>query len=202
MQKSSLNILHLSDLHLRRDGADALAAKIFNASKGTSSPVLVPKVILVTGDIFDGPLFASGDYREAIENAVAFFTSLTSSFDIEDFSKQLFFVPGNHEIHRQSIKDGKSEERFNRYREFLAEIYAEKWDGLVGSIYDEEHLCYVKHFDEENLILVGLVSPHYEKSKKKDATKDELIETALIGDTQIRTMHQKIMGITKAFARK
>ena len=194
----SLNILHLSDLHLSNNtDADDLVALICNVSMEAPTNLstnLSPNVIVVTGDIFDANDFSSDNYRSTIDKAVVFFSSLTSSFGISDFGEQLFFVPGNHEIYRQSIIDNKSGEELDRYREFLAAIYAEKWTSLVGDIYDEKHLCFVKHFEGEKTILVGLRSPRYEKPKRKD-TSDNLFETSEIRNDQILTMHRKIKKI-------
>ena len=189
-----LNILHLSDLHIsiKTDVAN-LAAKIHNASFRNKMN-LSPDAIIVTGDIFNATDFSSDDYRLAIDKAICFFECISKHFYIDNFCECLFFVPGNHEIYRESVKNNKPEEQLCRYSEFLATIYGEQWSGLTANIYDKKELCFVKHFKDKKTILVGLTSPRYEKSKKETAP-DNCIETARIGNTQISTIHRQIQNI-------
>jgi hypothetical protein len=186
----SLHILHLSDLHFdNKTDPEELAAKIFNVLLIRK---LSPDVIVVTGDIFNGNFFSSTDYKVAIDKAVVFFYGLSSDLNINNYPENLFFVPGNHEINRESIEKNKPEEQLSRYREFLARIYAEKWDDIAASVYNKEEACFVKHFIDKKTILIGLNSPRYEK--KKDGNQD-LIETARIGSTQIKTINSRMRSI-------
>jgi len=185
-----LNILHLSDLHLNNNiNAEDFAAKIHNTSLDHR---LSPDIIVVTGDIFNADDFKSADYKSAIDKAVVFFRHLLSLFELNKFDEHLFFVPGNHEIHRESIKNNKPEEQLSRYHEFLARIYAEKWDDIAASVYNKEEACFVKHFIDKKTILIGLNSPRYEKARKD---QEKFIETARIGNIQINTIKRQMGSI-------
>jgi predicted MPP superfamily phosphohydrolase len=175
-----LNILHLSDLHLSDNtNAKDLAAKIHNAL--LEQHKLSPDSIIVTGDIFDAKCFSSDTYRDSIDKAIAFFGYLSAHLKINNYTEQLFFVPGNHELYRTSP------DQLYRYREFLAKIYAEKWNDIVADTYNEEELCFIKHLADKKVILIGLNSPRYENST----------ETALIGNTQLHAINEKIMTINE-----
>jgi 3',5'-cyclic AMP phosphodiesterase CpdA len=194
-----MNILHLSDLHFGRatDPLD-LAAKI-HISSVENSDILQPTVVIVTGDIFNAIDFSSEDYNIAIDNAVYFFKCISDHFKIDDFSEHLFFVPGNHEINRTSIKAKENDKQFDRYREFLVKIYGPNWDNMKNSVYNEKELCFVKHFQNDKVIIVGLNSSRYELIKKSpDSNKtdsEQYIETSRIGSTQISIVHKLIRNI-------
>jgi hypothetical protein len=190
-----MNILHLSDLHIsNKTNSEDLAAKIHNASIENRVNIY-PDSIVVTGDIFDSKDFASDEYAAVIDKAINFFNQLSSHFLINDLCEYLLFVPGNHEINRESIKNGKEDEKFNRYCEFLNKLYDTKWDELKNSVYNERELCFVKHFKNKKTILIGLNSPRYEKSNNTK-TSEEYIETARIGHTQINILHGLIKNIS------
>jgi len=185
----ALNILHLSDLHIDNNtDSEDLAAKIHNAA---SDHGLSPNAIVVTGDIFKGEFFASVDYNKAIDKAVDFFNCLSSYFKINDFFDNIFFVPGNHEIYREAIKKERPKEKLCRYNEFLSKVYATEWTDFAENVYDQDYFCFVKHFIDEKVILIGLNSPQY----KKKIDKEGFIETARIGNAQINKIHKLMRSI-------
>jgi 3',5'-cyclic AMP phosphodiesterase CpdA len=200
-----MNILHLSDLHIGKSTeSEELADRIHNTSIENNG-IMRPTVVVVTGDIFNAHDFSSPDYAEVINNAIKFFKCLSENFEIADFNEHLFFIPGNHELNRASVKANESEKQFDRYREFLAKIYEANWDNLKDTIYNNKELCFVKHFQNDKVIIVGLNSSRYEVLKKNSTPKNsepnstdtEHIETSRIGSTQIKRVHELIRKINE-----
>ena len=123
----SLNILHLSDLHIGFNsdakGLEELATVISLALEGEKVDEIV-----VTGDIFDGGTLAHDDgYKELINLTIYFFNTLIDKLNEANNHKisinNTTFIPGNHEVVRKNYRAG--EDIFERYSEFIKTIYKE-----------------------------------------------------------------------------
>jgi len=221
----SLNILHLSDLHLTaQTDVEALIARVDNAKSSVEHDIkLEPKVIVFTGDIFASDAVKAANvahtYPSLEQKGVSFFTQLMELFSIDNASEQMFFVPGNHDCDRTELETGSSRPGFQRYSEFLAKIYGDSWTSLMQSVYEPTNFSFVKCFEQEKIILLGLTSPCNERLQTAEGCDAETpqpveslpgaistsqpkenhksVSTARIGDNQIRMIHRRIRAITE-----
>lgn len=193
-----LSILHLSDLHIgekkKITDLNSLAADIAIAAGK------VFNVIIVTGDIFDGKALAESNYKEYIENAISFFDELIKTLN-ENCKSELsretvYFVPGNHEINLNKIRN-ESGDRYQQYKEFLRLFYGDNFP----TCYNQQHLSIVKAYEEEKVMLVGFCSPEYclkidkQGNYLEKGDENNYESFGVISSPQILTVEQMIRAI-------
>lgn len=152
----SLNILHLSDIHICNNNAPSAASLLSDNDFQRGAP----DVILVTGDLFDHAAFDDcAQIQTNIARAINFFDELIEAINITYASllnrESVLFVPGNHEVSRNS--SGISN-KLSNYKQFLFEYF----NGTIPAWYDETDLSFVRLFSKECVVIVGFCSPSCE----------------------------------------
>ncbi|MFT5164281.1 MAG: DNA repair exonuclease SbcCD nuclease subunit, partial [Alteromonadaceae bacterium] len=102
---SKVTWLHLSDIHFQaktewRANSTREALIAFLVNKFEKDPSLKPDFITCTGDIAFGETGAD-PLAEQYKLAKSFFRDVLAICDLN--KKQLFMVPGNHDINRQAV---------------------------------------------------------------------------------------------------
>lgn len=190
-----LNVLQLSDIHLCGDNAPS-ASMLLLAGKFTDG---APNVVLVTGDLFDHNAFDEEETEEKtqekidsnIESAILFCDSLLQNindcYDAALDRNSFLFVPGNHEIKRSA---NNADEYLKIYRLFLQRFYEE---GIPNWYLD--NLTFLKVFEFEKVIIIGLCSPHFDINNRDIKIPEEYDDYGLIDSDQLLEIRKKLHRI-------
>lgn len=190
-----LNILQLSDIHICEENSPS-ASTLLLVGK---FPKGAPDIVLVTGDLFDHSAFdfeksknkTQQKIQSNIENAIKFCDSLV--YHINEYyntvldRKSFFFVPGNHEI-RRSAKN--AEEYLQTYKLFLQNFYE---DDIPDWYLDNS--TFLKVFESEKTIVIGLCSPHFDKKNYKINDVEDYDDYGLIDADQLLRIKTKLHRI-------
>ncbi|WP_217607179.1 metallophosphoesterase [Chitinophaga sp. GbtcB8] len=148
----SLNILHLSDLHIgnfRYENPATLAIKISDILSDQARKV---DIVIVSGDIFDG---RSKNIEKDIEMAVVFFNTLIAQLVSKNISagdfdvNSILFIPGNHDLKRNLGKE------YEKYDAFIDKFYHHKNSSKVTVIDKYNFIC---DFAEKKIAVLGFNS--------------------------------------------
>lgn len=190
--KMSLNILHLSDIHINCDQLpDANVLLLGNDfSRGA------PDVILITGDLFDHSAFSPGSTPEetvlkkekSIQNGVLFCNNLISCindyYDVKLTTESVLFIPGNHEINRSATN---LDEYLENFKSFLNLFYS----GNIPDWYLND-LTFVKKFEREKVIIVGFRSPYF---NEKSVSAEGYDDYGMLESRQLLSIRKKLHTI-------
>lgn len=191
-----LNILQLSDLHICGENSPSASTLLLVGR----FPKGVPDIILVTGDLFDHSAFDTeetyyetqekikSNIKKAIEFCDSLINHLNDFYDTALDRKSFLFVPGNHEIKR-SAKD--PDEYYQIYRSFLQSFYE---DNVPDWYLD--NLTFLKIFETEKVIIIGLCSPHFDNKNQAIASPEEYDDYGLIDSDQLLEIKKKLHRIT------
>lgn len=191
-----LNVLQLSDIHICGDNSPSASTLLLvgNFPKGA------PDIVLVTGDLFDHSAFDNEEnisetqkkIESSLNKAIEFCDSLihhiNDCYDTTLNRKSFLFVPGNHEIKRSA---GNSYEYFQIYRLFLQKFYEED----IPNWY-LDNLTFLKVFEPEKTIIIGLCSPHFEIKNQAINTPEEYDDYGLIDSDQLLEIKKELHRIT------
>ena len=190
-----LNILQLSDLHICGENSPSASTLLLVGR----FPKGAPDIILVTGDLFDHSAFDTeetyyktqekikSNIKKAIEFCDSLITHLNGFYDTALDRKSFLFVPGNHEINR-SAKD--HDEYYQIYRTFLHSFYEED----IPNWY-LDNLSFLKVFESEKTIIIGLCSPHFDKRNQDIKAQDEYDDYGLIDSDQLLEIKKELHRI-------
>lgn len=157
----SLNILHLSDLHIghfRYETPEPLAIKIADT---LSDQVRKVDVIIFSGDIFDG---RSTDVDGDRKIALLFFNTLINQLNIKELSINLLtpddvlFVPGNHDLVRRDAN------QYQKYDSFIKEFYP---NGKSNKLIITDSYNFICDFPQKKIAILGFNSCRIEIEKVK-----------------------------------
>ncbi|KJS66380.1 MAG: hypothetical protein JL50_11495 [Peptococcaceae bacterium BICA1-7] len=166
----SINILHLTDIHIGNDNFPYDTVKEFALSICEFLEDKPKKIdlIVITGDIFTGKKISKKG-PELSNDACLFFEYLLeriNKLSNPHFTKEDFlFIPGNHDIDRKNIDNP-----FNTYRNFLLRFYGSA--NSAYSLYDKDFLYRIKIFETEKFIVLGLNSCRFEHYSPIDSDFD------------------------------
>lgn len=216
----SISWLHISDLHARtRGGWDSkrvVAALVKDLSNMQKEKDIRPDLIFFTGDLAFGATQGES-MSEQYTLAKEFFDSVRNAFKPPIPSRNIYVVPGNHDIDRSEISDGelswlrdskrRKEEifknvegvtkawrlwmqRFDSYRAFLRAY------GLIHLHPEDPHLRWAD-IQEINGVRIGIAGFNSSWSAADDSDKGKLW-TAM--DFQIAKNKEELSDVDISFA--
>ncbi len=154
-QSETLQILHLSDLHISQNN-NPVDSPIFKALikqiKGDRENGINPEIVIISGDIADR---GTGDEYKIVKE---FIDKLLGTLELPDES--LFMVPGNHDINRGRFRPSEPNPVYLNMDELNRELKDESFraDLLKGM---DEYFGFVRrdynHLTSKNGTLVPFV---------------------------------------------
>lgn len=190
--KMSLNILHLSDIHISSNQVPDASALLL----GNDFPSGAPDVILITGDLFDHSAFSPGSTRKetkdrkekSIQNGVLFcnnlITYINDYYDVRLTTDSVLFIPGNHEINRSATN---LDEYLENFKLFLDSFYSNN----IPNWYSTD-FTFVKKFEREKVIIVGFRSPHFNEDAESAKEYDDY---GMIESGQLFSIRKRLHSI-------
>lgn len=216
----TLTWLHLSDLHARRrndwDSRQITESLVLDLKAMQKNHGLRPDFIFFTGDVAFGAFDGEG-MAEQYQLATKFFDAVRTAFTPEIPIRNLYLVPGNHDVDRGEItpdqtewlrhpdrqlqeiiaamRDGKKQwqtwmERLVNYRHFLTSY------NLLHLTPDDPHLIW-GDAQEINGIRVGIAGLN---SAWSCANKEEKAKLWFGADWQIAQVKERMGPVDFAFA--
>ena len=150
---SKISCLHLSDIHIGKSktkSVDDFYSTICRDLKAHNQKI---NIIICTGDLFFGK---ARDKSDLIQRSVDFFNNLMGRINKEELfcddpltKNDIIFVPGNHDIDRNSPN------QYHYYDDFLNKFYTSE---LRRNLYNKDYYFITKIFEEEKIAFVGLNS--------------------------------------------
>ena len=184
---NSLNILHLSDLHIgnfKYDNPATLSIKIANTLNDAGRKV---DVVVVSGDIYDGK---SDTSSKDLKTAILFFETLIKQLNGKEISSKeltnqdVIFVPGNHDLVRTDPN------QYKKFDEFIREFYK----GTVSPnliVVDDYNFIYEN--PEKKVVILGFNSCKIELEEIKEKELEWINKIDLVGfDKQSTKIKEKI----------